>query len=239
MSFIERAQNKATRAPTKYEEKLLAEIDSLNAKVARLEAEKAELRRQLKDSDIYPSIPFEKINSLIEGKGIYLGVWPLKDRHGTELGLFSVFAAPEDLKNAEGNPRMTFAQASEELCRGTKWYGIAGRRFDSEPVLAEALRSKSYKGEWFIPPKILMIADGPCLYQNRNKGALARTLSTDPSDGNDEYMTCTALLFAPDVTSVKFSSGTTSFLEIDEDKARCRPFRLERIDANAFRKARL
>jgi len=125
------------------------------------------------------------IGQLVEGKGVYVGIWAPEDRDGTSLGeIFDLYAAPEDVQNNKGKRLLlTFNEAVDHVAALQDYYGHDGFNHDGsglteDEVLYEALKTGSYKGEWFIPPKDALKNN---LYENHHIGALKGTLMPSKS----------------------------------------------------------
>ncbi len=172
-------------------------------------------------------------------KGIYVGTWAPKDKSGKSLGkTFNIFAAPQDLTDRAGNRvLLTFNEAVKSLSGLKDWHGHDGGNFENDTALYNALKSGSYKGEWFIPTRDILgetrtikKKDQPnTLYQYKDTGDLKDTLvTTDDSDDAPWHWSCTE---DPDdkhcVRNTCFSDGRSEWTHKDLVQLSCRPVRAE------------
>jgi len=169
-----------------------------------------------------------QIGQMIEGKGVFLGVWTPKDREGKSLNkTFNLFAAPEDLTdsltNAGGKKELrTFKKTVAHVAGLKGWHGHDGfnhnvRGKSEDEALYDALRDGSYNGGWFIPTKDIVHGkdlDGnqvqaDNLYAHKNKGKLQGTFTTASGSVFDRwYWSCTQRREdASDVFDVDFADG--------------------------------
>jgi hypothetical protein len=185
--------------------------------------------------------PFQ-IGQLIAGKGVFMGPWQPKARNSRSLDKsFNVFAAPEDLTDASGRKLLlTFRGAARQVASLRNWHGHDGGTFENDAALYKALEYNSYKGEWFIPPRDLLIGtdvDGngvanESLYHNKDKGALNGTF-TSTASGSDYghwYWSSTERRDgSSDVWTVKFSDGVVDWSLKYGLRLSCRPCRVEAL----------
>jgi hypothetical protein len=165
------------------------------------------------------SYGFAAIGKLIAGKGIFVGGWEPKGRTGRSLGqTFYVLAAPQDLTDASGKKLLLrFDQAVEEVASRN-----GGRRFGNEIELCEAIEDRSYRGEWFIPPREV----ARTLYDNKDRGALKGTFTTTASypDCGDWYWSSTEYRgYSSNVWTVRFSDGNIDWNNKADCRLSCRP----------------
>jgi hypothetical protein len=162
----------------------------------------------LKPSQPEPKQPETyKIGQSIPGKGIFFGVWqPIHPSGRKSEKQFYVFAAPEDLQDADGKRALlTFNDAAQEVAKLRNWHGHDGIYLTDEKALYTALEGGFYEGQWFIPPVPLVsgrttgenhhednnIIFKDCLYNSKEKGAFSGTIcTTDEPRGERFYWTC-------------------------------------------------
>lgn len=159
---------------------------------------------------------------------IYAGTWEPENGDGTTLGVFNLFAAPQDLTDDQGNRLLlTFNDAVAHIAGLKDWHGHDGGRFENDAALYAAIGDGSYGGEWFIPPQDVLLGN---LYPNRNAGALSGTFATE-FDGFDFarwYWSCTEHRDFPSfVWLVRFSDGDVDWFSKDYEALSSRPVRAE------------
>jgi hypothetical protein len=159
---------------------------------------------------------------------VYVGSRELKDGDGAALGDFYLFAAPEDLKDDQGNRLLlTFNEAVDHVADLRDFHGHAGGRFESGVALQEAIDSGLYDGEWFIPPEYILLNN---LYRNKDEGALRGTFTTElgRSAFAPWYWSCTEPLDNPStVHIVNFTDGDVDWNHKDNYELSVRPVRAE------------
>jgi hypothetical protein len=129
--------------------------------------------------------------------GIYFGV---EERVNKKTGLkeiWDLYAAPQDLKNADGsNLLLTYNGAVNHVAGLKNLHGHDGGHFANDAAVYAAMDAGTYNGEWFIPSKEILHgkdAQGNILhgkdaqgnkvqkdnlYDYREKGALKGTFVT-------------------------------------------------------------
>jgi len=192
--------------------------------------------------------PSGDIGQLVPGKGVYLGIWSPSDRHACSINkMFNVYAAPYDLgldENGHGSKLIiTYNDAVKAVSEIKNLMGHNGAQYKNDTELYDALRSGSYKGEWFIPTRDLVNGtdvDGikvqhDNLYQHRNTGKFANTFTTaSGSDYPDWYWSSTEHRGFPSfVWDVRLSDGNDAWDHKDNSRLSCRPVRL--VEAGAPR----
>lgn len=167
-----------------------------------------------------------EVGEMIPGKGIYIGCEALKDKTGSSLGRFDLYAAPKDLKDDKGEKLLlTFNEAVKVVASLKNLHGHDGGHFGCERELHEAIKGGRYKGEWFIPPLDILKA----LYVARDKGALARSFALPSGAGSAAwYWSCNE---SPDdssnVYAVDFTVGGGGLGHKDEVALSSRVMRAE------------
>ncbi|MGH6922861.1 MAG: hypothetical protein ACRED5_03735 [Propylenella sp.] len=112
---------------------------------------------------------------------VYVGSREMKDTDGASLGAFYLFTPIEDLTDGNGDKMLlTFNEAAVHVAGLRGYFGHDGGGFASDPALYRAMRDGSYEGEWFIPPKDILVDN---LYENRAQGALSGTFAEEYSSG--------------------------------------------------------
>jgi hypothetical protein len=179
-------------------------------------------------------------------RGIFLGTWELKDKDGNQLSkIFNVFAAPENIFNERKNT-LSYDGIVRLLSGEKDFHGYAGAGYRSDTEIYEALRNGSYNGEWFIPPRELLVGtvgNGPegvrqgaasqpdNLFDYKEKGALSGTFAKESMNGDDHYgwyWSSTSPVEHPEWRHhVNFSDGYESCATTDTRGMRCRLVRLE------------
>lgn len=164
-----------------------------------------------------------EIGQLIEGKGIYVGIWEPKDRKGNSLGkVFNLFAAPEDVQDSHGqNLLLTFDKAVKHVADLQGYYGYGGFNHDArgltpDEALYEAIRKGDYDGEWFIPPKDAL-NDNLCKNKDTFKPENAFVTKSNGSDYAHWLWSCTEDTYkSSSVWDQDFTDGGVDFsLKID------------------------
>jgi hypothetical protein len=177
---------------------------------------------------------------MIAGEGIYLGQWQPKDRSGNSLGkTYDVFAAPEDLKDPDGsNLLLTYKAAVREVASRRNWHGHDGARFENDAALYSALQDGSYKGEWFIPTRDLLVGpdvDGrkvqaDNLYRHKDTGAFNGTFTASGSGDASWYWSSTEPRDYPSVVwTVSFTYGFDHWYYKGNYRSSCRPCRVRQV----------
>ncbi|MBU6474958.1 MAG: hypothetical protein KGL10_01245 [Alphaproteobacteria bacterium] len=150
-----------------------------------------------------------QIGQMVEGKGVFIGVWEAVDKKGKSLGkIFNVYAAREDLMDDDGDKLMlTFNQAVAHVATIKDLHGHAGGNFTNEESVVKALQKGTYDGEWIIPPLSIMATSDVkgelnkpgVLALARNSGDLAGTFEkTGGLATSQMYWTCTETPTDPD-----------------------------------------
>ncbi len=134
----------------------------------------------------YEDVQAHEPGLLVQGEGIFVGLWTLKFANGNSLGVAcEVWAAPEDLKNA---PRVdglkTYNETVQAVALLRQWHGHDGGNFANEAAIIDSLdkavkrHAKQYASaagawfepagadKWFIPSRILL--DGKAYNANGN-----------------------------------------------------------------------
>ncbi|MBI3418521.1 MAG: hypothetical protein HY053_00095 [Proteobacteria bacterium] len=180
-----------------------------------------------------------EIGQLVEGEGIFAGIWEPKDRQGKSLNKkFAVFAAPEDFTDSSGKKiLLTFEAAADELAKRKNWHGHDGGNYKNDTALYKALKGGSYKGEWFIPTRDLLLGtdiDGnkvheESLFKNRNEGDFAGTYTTRESSSDFAFWYWSSSEHRDHSEGVwfgRFSDGDGGWVNKDTNRLRCRPCRV-------------
>jgi hypothetical protein len=185
-----------------------------------------------------------RTGEFVPGKGIFLGVWEPIGSDAKPLGEYNVFAAPEDLKDAEGQrKRLNFAEAAAEVAALRNWHGHNGADLTDHVALISALKSGHYRGEWFIPPLELIcgkksigntrsvVCSAPNLAENKDTGSFKGTFDLgQPFNQLGSYwsssrdMPCTEDYFA-----VFMETGSCRTYNRTMEHLLCRPCRLEAV----------
>ena len=134
-----------------------------------------------------------EIGQMVEGKGIYVGVWEPKDEDGKSLGqIFDLYAAPEDLTDAHDVKLVsTYNESVEALKNKKDWHGHDGEHFDNSEAFKEALLNGTYRGGWVMPPKEILYGrdargnevQADNLYDHKDKGDLKGTFTDKRGSG--------------------------------------------------------
>lgn len=131
-----------------------------------------------------------EIGELVESKGVYIGVWELKDEGGT---VFDLYAAPQDLDLPS-----SFNEASRYASALLDYHGHNGANLSSSfPQLMNS-------GKWFIPTYDILKNK---IYENRNKGALKGTFNTFGGISSYYWSSTESRLDTSSVRTLHFSSG--------------------------------
>jgi hypothetical protein len=182
--------------------------------------------------------PLYETGQLIEGKGVYLGPWEPKDRHGRLGRIFDVYAAPEDLKGARGDFLQTFNDAVTHVAGLRNFHGHDGGDLASEDaVLEAAYNNPAALGNWFIPTKDLLHgetiggerAQPANLYDSAETGAFRNSFITNNGSGHALwYWSCTEVPDHPYlVYNVDFKEGLEEYHARDDYEMSCRVVRAE------------
>jgi hypothetical protein len=183
-----------------------------------------------------------KIGQTVKGKGVFAGIWEPRDRQGNSLNKkFAVFAAPEDFTDSSGKKvLLTFKATADELAKRKNWHGHDGGNYKNDTALYKALKGGSYKGEWFIPTRDLLLGtdiDGnnvheESLFKNRNEGDFAGTYTTkeSSSDSANWYWSSSERRdYSEGVWVGRFSDGVDYWSLKDGNRLSCRPVRVEEL----------
>ena len=155
---------------------------------------------------------------LIEGKGVYLGLWEPKDKNGRTLGkIFDIYAAPEDFRNPDGsNLLMKFNNAVKHVAGLRNYHGHDGGNFANEKAVLEAVRNNPEAlAKWFIPTMELLHGktsggdkiQPANLYKSRNTGAFKDSFIT--KSGSDIALWYWSLTEHPDDPSLVYDVAFT------------------------------
>ena len=139
-----------------------------------------------------------RIGEMVEGEGVFVGVWKLKSINKT----FNLFAAPEDLKLKNGKPHlMKDTDAIRHVGKKIKdCHGYNGGMFETSKTLIGAVKSGDYNGEWFVPS--VAILQG-MLYEHKDKGVLNGTFNE-----NCRYASSSISTASKKLVSVNFADGS-------------------------------
>lgn len=117
----------------------------------------------------------------VSGGDIFFGIWTPTDRGGNSLEVaFNLFAQPQDIS---ANRFSNLEAQVESLSNG---FNHRAKGKTSDEALYDALRSGSYKGQYFIPTKDIL----RMLYMSRHTGKLDGTFSDKTISA--WYWSCTA-----------------------------------------------
>lgn len=184
---------------------------------------------------------FFKTGQLVEGKGIYVGIWEPTDNLNKTLGkVFDLYAAPEDISNNSGNNLlMTFNDAVRHVAGQRNWHGHDGNNFANEKAVTQAVRTNpDLLAKWFIPTKEILHgknAQGTKvqpnnLYDHRTKMPRGAEFVTNAS-GSGFARWYWSLTERPDDSSfvyiVSFTDGDDGWDAMDYYKLSVRPVRAE------------
>jgi hypothetical protein len=182
---------------------------------------------------------------LIPGKGILLGVWSPKDRDGNSLNkTFNVFAAPFDLgldENGRGTKQiLKYKGAVKYVSEIRSLMGHDGAGYKNDKELYAALKNGSYKGEWFIPTRDMIVGTDiddkqgqtDTLFAHKDNGTFKNTFTLacgdDFNDDADWYWSCSEDRENPSyLYVVQLSDGEVSWSHKDRVSLSCRPLRAE------------
>lgn len=179
---------------------------------------------------------------LIEGKGIYIGLWEPVDRDGISLGkTFHVFAAPTDLDppDSSGKNCRMFMAAARELGNRRNWHGHDGFFCENDTTLYGALEDGTVIGKWFIPTRDLLhgkdidgnVVRNTHLFSLLNEGAFKGTFITEDKEYSNKanrYWSCTERRDdSTYVWLVRFSDGDDGWDYKGGHRLSCRPCRVE------------
>lgn len=173
---------------------------------------------------------FEDVYSAPD-KGIYVGTKEIRDAKGKSLGLFDIYAAPEDLREVGVGARLfaSFERTVMDVLAGAHWYGHAGICIKNDSELHKAIQKGKYQGEWFIPTFDILKS----LYANRGRGALKDTFNNSSC-----YWSCTDLEgHSKYARYLYFGDGQYNHqARKDYYPAACRPVRMEPADKVVLKK---
>jgi hypothetical protein len=175
----------------------------------------------------------------VTSKGIFVGTQVLEDRNGRCIGLFNIFAAPQDL-NIDPSGRwmsLTFRATAKELARRESWLGYECCKFDYwhyEERLFKGLEDGSAVGKWFIPTREILCGKdvngqkirAESLFDLRNTGDFGSSFAKRGSGYALWYWSCTETGHA-DAYAVAFTDGRVMDLLMDSSRLSCRPCRVE------------
>jgi hypothetical protein len=226
-----------TEESTPVDEEGNIQLDATQTRVRTLSYDKGAAQKQAESE----ALKAPQIGQTIPGKGVFVGVWKPKDRDGNSLGkAFNVYAAPQDLTDESGQKALlTFKDAAKRLTALGNWHGYNGGDFGNDTALYKALGNGSYHGEWFIPPRELLVGtdlngnkvQDDNLYANQGKGDLKGTFTTargSSSDYPDWYWSCTERRDGQSlIWKTRFSDGYDVWNNIDYTRLSCRPCRVE------------
>ncbi len=145
------------------------------------------------DSDAY------EIGQMVEGKGLYQGIWSPNYSNGYSCGkTFDLYAAPYDLKeylDGGDSLRITFYEASHYLASLKNWHGHDGGDLRSDRDVIMAVKNNPEQLEnWFVPTKEIL--HGENIYGEKvQDDHLFGNRKKMPSGGgyymDTEYWSCT------------------------------------------------
>jgi hypothetical protein len=123
-----------------------------------------------------------EIGKIEEGRGVFAGHIELTDNDGANLGSFNIYAAPEDIKDEDGNNLLlSFNEAAEHVSDLEGYFGHDGGKYKHDDDLYAAINANNYNGEWFVPP--LKILQDVSMF--RNKGDLRDSFVQDKDIANN------------------------------------------------------
>ena len=184
-----------------------------------------------------------QIGQTIQGEGVFLGRWELRNEEGKSLGrVFNVFAAPEDLTDENGVPATRTLSATFAYLSGLKnWHGHDGSKFTKESDLRSALLEETYDGGWIVPP--LELVNGEDLKENhvqpdnmmvhKDKGDLKGTFTDDYYNAGLRHYWYWSMTAEPEeadrAADIRFTDGKFFFHRMSGSYSSCRPVRLVEI----------
>lgn len=182
-----------------------------------------------------------QIGQLVDGKGVYVGVWEPTDSNGRTLGqTFDLYAAPEDVRKSSGdNLLMTFNDAVRHVAGLRNWHGHDGANFENAQAVMQAVRSNPGElGKWFIPTKEILHGknaqgnkvQNDNLFDHRSKMPRGSEFVTtdNGSDFAHWYWSCTERPGNSSlVYSVGFTDGGDGWDDKDHYELSTRPVRAE------------
>lgn len=123
-----------------------------------------------------------EIGQMVEGHGVYLGLYNLKDNNGVSLRkIFNIFAAPEDLPGVSG-----YLETVHQVAALKSWNGHDGTLYTNDAEMFTALRDGTYTGGWVVPPREVLgvksVPEGMLAHQG--KGALQNSFKTASNNGS-------------------------------------------------------
>jgi hypothetical protein len=179
---------------------------------------------------------------LVPGKGILLGVWSPKDRNGNSLNkTFNVFAAPCDLgldENGRADKQiLRYKDAVKCVSEIRSLMGHDGANYKNNTELYAALKNGSYKGEWFIPTREMIVGTDSngqqvqtdTLLAHKDKGAFKNTFTLASGfDFAHWYWSCSETREGPSrVCGVRLSDGNVYWGHTGHFSLSSRPLRAE------------
>ena len=182
---------------------------------------------------------------LVEGQGVYIGKYSLRDRHGKSLGkIFNAFAAPHDLTDAAGKKvTYSYLDTLKRVAELKNWNGFDGTNYLADREIFQVLKDGSYNGGWIIPPYELLTgvdAKGDRttpdnLLAHKDRGAFSGTFcleeNPNPVVCPGWYWSSTenALDWSADRLTARFLDGVAHSDHKDGRKMSCRPVRLVEV----------
>ncbi len=185
-----------------------------------------------------------EIGELVEGEGIYLGVYKPVDRDGMSLSkIFNVFAAPEDLPGTR-----TYVDAVKYLSELKGWHGYDGMNYSTDKELYKAIEAGHYTGGWIVPPGDILHGrdvDGKettpdNILVHKDRGALKDTFHKVQFGGHmspGQYWSSTSenAPFETLMQYVSLSNGHVGWQYDDKKDMSCRPVRLVEVKRTQVR----
>lgn len=115
-----------------------------------------------------------KIGEMIEGKGIYVGTWEPLGSDNRVIGIFDVYAAPEDIQKGFGQRlKLSFNRAAKETGKLRSWHGYDGVRYKNALDIQAAIEKGEYNGQWIVPPQPIL----ENMHRFRNVGSFKDTFN--------------------------------------------------------------
>ncbi len=181
-----------------------------------------------------------KTGNMVEGEGIFLCQWRPKDRGGRSLRkTYNVFAAPEDLKDEQGNYSLsTYTDTRTHIAILENWHGYKGRPYVDDMYLYEDLKDDLYHGEWIIPPMDLLYGRDPYTAFPELEHNLVKDQVTGAFNGSFAKSHYNTLSYAwywsstktgAHILAVNLKTGSYVDEKRNQHKFRCRPVRLVKV----------
>lgn len=159
-----------------------------------------------------------EIGQLVEGKGIYVGIWRPVDREGHKLnGEFNLFAAPQDtcyLTNTKSGKLATYDDDIQRIAGLQDICGHDGTMLANDTAIYEAVRVGDHAAlaKWHMPARELVdgrnVDDNKIqednLYAHKDKGALRGTFANKAGSGHNLYWTASEFCNSEYVCAVYF-----------------------------------